>query len=135
MLTRRTGDREHVVERHRHVGDNDLPCSLGQRLGRGTFRLAVRSHDMLFMPGAQLTPHLPADPQQQEAAREQQSDNGQKLGCKSREDNSQKCRGANADQDCLVALPFWQTRSGKTDDNRIVTGKNKVDEDDLNECS
>ena len=42
MLARRAGDGEHVVERHRYVGERDLPDRLTERLLRGPLSLALR---------------------------------------------------------------------------------------------
>ena len=85
MLARRAGDSEHVVQRHRDVSDGDLPYRLAQRLlmapGRCIHRACRRKtlHFWLLMRGMQLAPHLPAYPQQQDAAGEQQSDDLQEL--------------------------------------------------------
>ena len=76
------GDREHVVERHRDVGDDDL-----DERGR---ELMVAASPTPPGPPAKPAPsparrllklaaHLPAHPEQQDAAREQQADDREQL--------------------------------------------------------
>src|ERR1700747_1878844 len=83
--------RQHVVERYREVGDDDLSCCLSQRLamgiaGDGAISVDIKSGQgldsliLLLVGGrAKLTPHLPAHPEQQNAARKQEADEFQEL--------------------------------------------------------
>ncbi len=85
----------------------------------------------LTMTGAQLTPHLPAYPEKQQAASEQQSDDCQKIdGDGSKQDAEHRCR-QNADNDRLAALRSFQAGSSKADDDGVVAGENEVDSNDL----
>jgi hypothetical protein len=141
MLARRTRDCEHIVERHRDVGDEDLPGRLAERLLRGaaTNRGGAVRVDVEVAEFAsrlrhrvpQLPPHLPANPQQQNAAGKQQADDRQQLcrdGCKA---DAQHSRGADADEDCARTLFFRQAGGRKTDDHRVVARQHQVDHDDL----
>src|SRR5918995_909207 len=94
-------DCQHVVERHRHVGDNNLPRCLSKRLARGMFgdqailiEVAVLQgffglKVLLGMAGPQLAPHLPAHPEQENTAGEKQADDLEELGRETREDDAQ----------------------------------------------
>jgi hypothetical protein len=81
------GDGQHVVQRHGQVGDQDLQQGLTHGLGRrGALRVGAYGHTGGGLEGglalgrllaallAQFAPHLPADPQQEQAAGEQQAD-------------------------------------------------------------
>ena len=66
------GDGQHVVEAHRHVGEKDLHHRLPSVLS-----LVPRPVRRLRRGGilpAQFAEHLPADPEQQDAARKRQAD-------------------------------------------------------------
>ena len=80
---------------------------------------------------AQLAPHLPAHPQQQHAAGEQQADHLQELGRDAGEDDAQGCGGDDADDDGAAALLGRQAGGGKADDDGVVAGEHEVDQDDL----
>jgi hypothetical protein len=86
------------------------------------------------MGGAQLAPHLPAHPEQEEAAGKQQAHDLQELGGHAGKRDAQHRGRHHADQDGLVALVCWQSRGGKPDHDRVVAGENEVDQDDLSEC-
>ena len=111
MLAGSTRDRQHVVERHRHVGDRDLPYGLAERLARrpGDHAISIdilvvqRRFGVLMMCGrrAQLAPHLPAHPKQENAAGQQQSDDLKQLHRDARETDSQYGGGEDADQNRL----------------------------------
>ena len=145
MLARRAGHREHVVEGHRHVGDDDLPGGLGEGLarnasGNGAVLIDVPTLESLLgrmllglMAGAQLAPHLPAHPQQQDAAGQEQAHDLEKLGRDQRENDTQDGGGENAEQDGLVALLLRETGGGQADDDGVVAGERQVDADDHQE--
>ena len=80
---------------------------------------------------AQLAPHLPAHPQQQHAAGQQQADHLQQLGRDAGEDDAQASGGDDADDDGAPALLGRQARRGKADDDGVVAGQHEVDQDDL----
>ena len=79
-MLRGPGNRQHVVERHRHVGDYDLGDRLTQGLlpDTGDHRLDSMAFERLLerllgsvVSGSrvmQFLPHLPADPEQQKPA-------------------------------------------------------------------
>ena len=77
------------------------------------------------MAGAQLAPHLPADPEQQDAAGEQQADDLQKLGGEPGEDDAQDRGGDDAEQDGLVALFLGEAGRGEADDDGVVAGERR----------
>jgi hypothetical protein len=54
----------------------------------------------------EFAPHLPADPQQQKTAGEQQPDDLQELGCRGRKADAQNGRCDYANDDCVSALLF-----------------------------
>lgn len=83
------------------------------------------------MAGAKFAPHLPADPEQQQAAGQQQPDDCQQIDCDAGKENTQNGRGQNADNDRLAALRGLEAGSGKADNHGIVAGENEVDSDDL----
>src|SRR5438270_444160 len=63
MLTGSTRNREHVIERHRDVGGNDLHGRLPEGLsgGRSSAAATMAERELVRMRGllAQLPPHLP----------------------------------------------------------------------------
>ena len=61
----------------------------------------------------ELAPHLPADPEQQHAAGEQQADERQQLRRDQREDDAQHGRGDDADQDRLARAALGQAGRGE----------------------
>jgi hypothetical protein len=137
-LMRGAGDGEHVVERHRHVGDDDLH----DRLPEGFwFRLAAGGRLAFEHVGAaigvggalELAPHLPRHPEQKNAPGEQQADDLQQRRRHQGEDDPQRRRGQNAEKDRAPALSLRQSRGGKADDDGVIAGERDVDPDDLKE--
>jgi hypothetical protein len=92
--------------------------------------------DLLAFLGlvAQLAPHLPADPQQQHAAGEQQADDLQQLGGDQRKADAQRDGGDQAVEDGSSALLDRQGRGGQADRDRVVAGQDQVDHQNLEEC-
>ncbi len=135
MLARGARDREHVVQRHRDVGRDDLQRGLAESLSlhrRGARSAAGAERELAFVRLlAQLSPHLPAYPEQQHAAGEQQADHLQKLGRNAGKDDAEHSGGSDADDDGAAALLGRQARRGKADDDGVVAGQNEVDQDDL----
>ena len=80
---------------------------------------------------AQLAVHLPADPQQQDAAGQRQADDGEQLGGDQREEDAQHDGGADAPEDDLAALLHRHGGRGHADHDGVVAGQHKVDRDDL----
>src|SRR5262245_24810319 len=132
MVARGARHRQHVVERHGDVRNNDLPGSLREGLP-GDVALLPSQCSLGFVPvrAAQVAPHLPAHPKQQYSACQKQTDNLQKLQGDARENESQHGGSDNADEDRARALFGWQARGGKADDNRIVAREDEIDHDDL----
>ena len=83
---------------------------------------------------AQLAPHLPTHPEQQDAANQQEAQDLQELCGEDGEDDAQHRRGKNADEDRLVALILRQARCRKPDHDGIVARQHQVDHDDLAQC-
>ncbi|MCY1239654.1 hypothetical protein D9M72_524640 [compost metagenome] len=124
-------DGQHVVERHRDVGDDDLDGRLHEGLlGRvaASAAFACRVSCLLL---ADFAPHLPADPQQQNTAGEQEADDFQELDRDAGERDAQHSCRDDADEDDLLALLRRQPGGGKADDDGVVAGKNQIDDDDL----
>ena len=86
---------------------------------------------LLGCGGAQLAPHLPADPEQQDAADQQQAEDLQELQRDGGEADAQHGRGDDADQDRLAALLDGQAGGGEPDDDGVVPGKHEIDSDNL----
>jgi len=84
--------------------------------------------------GAQLAPHLPADPEQENAAGQQQPDDLQQLHRDAGESDPQHRGGDDADQDGLVALVLGQAGGCQSDDDRVVAGQHQIDHHDLEKC-
>jgi hypothetical protein len=142
MFPRRPRHRQHIVERHRDVGHDDLPHGLGKCLdGRGpgndAVRIQIAAHQrfacILLRLGrrAQLPQHLPADPQQQNASGERQPDDLQQLrGRDCEQDAHDGCR-QHAEQHRARALKSRQSRGSKADDDGVVASQDQIDHDDL----
>ena len=94
---------------------------------------SLKSCLMLLVRRLQLAPHLPAHPQQENAAGKQQSHDLQQLYCDSREADPQGRGSQYAGQDGLFPLVLRQSGSGKPDNDRIVAGEHQVDHHDLKE--
>ena len=82
---------------------------------------------------AKLAPHLPADPEQQDATGEKQADDLEQLDGQAGENDAQDRRGDDADQDGLVTLFLGETGRRKADDDGVVAGQNEVDHHHLQE--
>ena len=95
---------------------------------------ALLRFDGLRGSTAQFSPHLPAYPQQQDPACEQQADNLQDLRRHPREQNAQQRRGDDADQNRLASLRLGQARGSEADDNGVVTSEHQIDQNDLKKC-
>ena len=80
---------------------------------------------------AQLAPHLPAHPQQQDAAGKQQADDLQQLDRDAGKADAHHGRRGDAPEDHLGALVLRQTGGGEPDDDGVVAGQHQVDHDDL----
>jgi len=79
MVLGRPGDGQHVIQRHGDIGDEDLDQGADQGLGgsgrRQRMAFQHRLAHRLLGPslGAQIAPHAPGHPQQEEAAGQQQA--------------------------------------------------------------
>jgi hypothetical protein len=141
VVARRAGHGQHVVQRHRHIGQHDLGDGLAERLGRsalavaaaGGRRAVLQRRGLGGVVGAQLAPQLPAHPQQQDAAGEQQADDLQQLGGEQGEDDAQHGGGDDAPQDGAAPLLGGQPGRGHADDDGVVAGQRHVDDHDLDE--
>ncbi len=113
--------------------DTSAIDDLAGRLEEGLLRRRRRLRPVRFIAAAvaQIAPHLPADPEQEDAAGQQQADDLEKLDGDAGKRDAQDGGGKNADQDRLLALVGRQPRRGKTDDDGVVAGQHQVDEDDL----
>ena len=81
----------------------------------------------------QLLEHLPADPEQQQAAGEQEPGDVQELRRDQREADAHQRRRGDADDDRLAPQLGRETRRGEADDDRVVAGEHQVDHDHLEE--
>ena len=142
MLARGAGNREHVVERHGDVGDDDLERRLGEGLPLSTFRnMAVGvqvlpgqrfAHRMRVSAGrAQLPPHFPAHPEKQDSACKEQADDREKPRRDGGEEDAQHGRRGDTDEDRLGSLLRREPGGGEPDDDGVVAGQNEIDQDDL----
>ena len=82
---------------------------------------------------AQFAPHLPAHPQQQQAAGQQQADDGQQLDGDQGEADAQHDGGGQADQDRLLALLRRQGGGGQAHGDGVVAGQHQIDHQHLAE--
>src|SRR5215472_18435865 len=144
MFARGARDSENIVERHRHVGDDDLPGSLDESFARdmcGDRSVGVDIITRQCLGGllflldrcAELSPHLPAYPEEEKAPGEQKPNEPEKLCGYPCEYNAQCRRGANANEDRLRALLVRQTSRSKANDDGVIARQNQVDHDDLEE--
>ncbi len=122
------GDGEDVVEAHGEVGQHDLQHGLAHRLGWGGAGGVQCAHTV---GRTQLAVHLPADPEQQNAAGEQQPDNGQELQGDQCQADAQDGGEADAGEDGASLLVIGQAGDGHSDDDCVVAGQDQVDEQDL----
>ena len=88
---------------------------------------------LLLLRRAQFAPHLPGDPQQQDAAGEQQADDRQEPHGNESEADAHRRRGDDADHDHAPPPLRRQAGRGQADDHRVVAGQHQVDHDDLEE--
>ena len=143
MLARRTGHGQHVVERHGDVRHDDLPGGLGEGLARraagdGAVGVDVLSGDgfnafFLGVSVAQFAPHLPADPEQKDAADQDQAEDLQKLGGDAGKADAQHGGRDDADEDRLVALVLGKAGRSQANDDGVVARQHEIDHDDLAE--
>ena len=79
----------------------------------------------------EVSPQLPAYPQQQQAANQEQAEDLQQLNRDQCKDNSQKYRSPDTVQDDFSSI-FWRESSRyHADHDGVVSRQNKVHEDDL----
>ena len=142
-------DGQHIVQRHGDVGDHDLDQGGRERLARDAQGLGRRASAVVGGQGGfqlglglglvvcplllQFAPHLPADPQQQDAAREQQADDGQQLHRDQGEADAQDDGGGQADQDGLLPLLGGEGGRREADGHGIVAGQHQIDHQNLAE--
>ncbi len=79
----------------------------------------------------QFAPHLPADPQQQQTAGQQQADQGQKLDRDQGEADAHDDGGGQTDQNGLLALILGQGGGGQAHGDGVVAGEDQVHQQDL----
>ena len=127
----RAGDGQHVVERHRHVGDGD-EADGGPEAEFG-MRLLVCTNVSVMIAGGDLAVHFPAHPQQQDAAGERQADDGEQLHGDRGKEDAQHDRRGDAPEDHPAANFLGNARGGKTDDDGVVARQHQVDHDDVDE--
>ena len=141
MVARDAGHREHVVERHRHVRNDDLDDRVAHALGRrraafalsggpGFRRKRIAGGTRLPLR-PDLAPQLPRHPQQHQAAGEQQSHDLEELHRHRREPDAHQGRGCDADGDDAGPILRRQPRGGHADHDRVVPREHEVDDDDL----
>ena len=140
MLARRAGHGQHIVQRHGQVGQQDLEQRLAQglRLGR-VGGCAADLHPrrrlqrgfalgaFLAALGAQVAPHLPADPEQQDAAGHQQADDFQQLGGDQRKADQHHHGARQPHDNGAAALMRRQAGGGHADGHGVVAGQRQVD--------
>ena len=147
MFMRGTGNGQHIVQRHGDIGDHDLKQGRAEGLALDTQRFRRRTVAVMGGQGSlqlglglglvvgalllQFTPHLPADPQQQDAAGEQQADDSQQLHGDQGEADPQHDGRRETDQDRLLALFGREGRGGETDRDGVVAGQHQVDHQHL----
>ena len=90
---------------------------------------------LLVVRDRELAVHLPAHPQQQQRAGEQQpAAERQQLRGDQRKADAQDRRSDDADEDGFASEVRRQSGSREADDDRIVAGKNQIDDDNVEEC-
>ena len=133
VLARGAGHRQHVVERHRDVGDHDLPGGLREGLARRR-------------PPPRSTP--PRGPRRwARAVRATSSSKPRRAGCRrraavrpspaARPQRWRRRYSARWRRRCRRGSPgplvLRQARRGEPDDDGVVAGEHQVDHDDLEE--
>ncbi len=99
-------------------------------IGEGFGRLVL-----LLVRDRQLAVHLPAHPEQQQAAGDQEAaTERQQLRGDQCETDAEDRRGDDADEDGFAAEIGRQTGGGEPDDDGIVAGEHQIDHDNLKEC-
>jgi hypothetical protein len=81
----------------------------------------------------ELEPHLPADPEEKNAAGKQKPKYLQQLRCYAGECVSKSGCSKNSDYDRALSLLGRQTGRGKANDDSIVSRQHQVDHDDLDQ--
>ncbi len=129
MVARRAGDGQHIVERHRDVGEDDLHERLAEALA---FRFLLAGRRIGDVPSCllQLAIHLPGDPEQQHAAGEGEADDGEELDGDERKTDAQRRRHGDAEGDDAELLLVRQAGRRHADDNRVVASEHDIDDDD-----
>ncbi len=96
-------------------------------------RLALQERclGILGAGAAQVTPHLPANPEQQDSTGEQEPNDCQQFHSHRRECQTHHRCGNNADEYCLAPLRLRQAGGRQADHHGIVAGEHQVDHDHL----
>ena len=88
----------------------------------------------MTIAAADLAIHFPADPEQQDAAGQRQSDDGEELRRDRSEQDAQYDGRTDAPEDDLGAVLGRDTRGRKSDDDGVVARQRHVDQDDVGKC-
>jgi len=144
VLAGRAGHRQDVVQGHGHVRQQDLRHGLAHGLGtrrRGGLTLELDACGFLeglcrlgglgLMPLPELAPHLPAHPEQEDAAGEEKADQLQELDGHYGQTQAQGDGGHETVKDGFAPLFGRQTCGGEADGHGVVSGEGQVDHDDL----
>ncbi len=124
------GHGQHVVERHRHVREGDLRHGGAEAHRRQRCSgHAIAALGMTPVTLADLPVHLPAHPEQQDAAGERQSHDGEKLRGHRREQDAQPNGRGHAPKDHLLPDFGRHARGRQPHDHRIVARQHDVDDD------
>lgn len=128
ILTRGTGDRQDVVERHGNIGEHNLHAGLRKRFGD--------RHALGFAPppgagSSDLPEELPGHPKQQNAAGKGKPDDRQDLKRQGGKSDAQDGGGADPPKDGLAALLGREPGGSQADDDGVVAREHQVDEHDL----
>ncbi len=123
MLTGGAGNGEHIVQAHGNIGDDDAPDGGAQ----AAFGL---DGDMVFAT-VQFARGFPDHPEEQYAPGQREADEGKQLKCDKREADADDCGAGDAGPDSPGPLMRRQTVDSQPDNDGVVTGEHKVDEEDL----
>jgi hypothetical protein len=118
---RRAADRQHVVDAHHRVRDDDRLDRAADRRARG---------DLVAPRAADVVGEAPADPREREAADEQEAGDLQEPHDDAGQEHAHGDRAERAPQDHAPLVLARHVARGEADDHGVVACEHEVDHDD-----
>ncbi len=131
---RGTSDSKHIVQGHGYIGDDDQHEGVADGCCLAAIGGGMGTRDGLRIAGepaaADITPHAPAHPGEQQSADKEKADDVQEFDHDQGEADAQNGCGNDADDDGPAPQDRGEAGHGHADHDGIVAGEDDVDDND-----